>query len=89
MKWVLGWVERCVSKKYHNDKYVQLRIPVLRELVVASSTVLMAPCLKFEELFEVHSIIISHVEMSSMTVHGSWARNCPHTCISYLEKGAR
>ena len=59
MKWVLVWVEWCVSKKYHNDKYVQLWIPVLRKLVVASSTVLMAPCLKFEELSEVHSITTS------------------------------
>lgn len=24
------WFKRCVSKNYHNDKYVQLRIPVLK-----------------------------------------------------------
>lgn len=24
MDWV--WIERCVNKKYHNDKYVHLRI---------------------------------------------------------------
>lgn len=28
MNWV--WVERCVNYKYHNDKYVQLRVPVLK-----------------------------------------------------------
>lgn len=28
MNW--DWVKRCVNKKYHNDKYVQLRVPVLK-----------------------------------------------------------
>lgn len=59
MKWVLGWAERCVSKKYHNDKYVQLRVPVLRTLAVVSSTVPMAPFLELEDLFEIHSITTS------------------------------
>lgn len=50
MNWV--WVERCVNKKYHNDKYVQLRVPVLKNSCSIDDAH-AHPCLKFEKLFEV------------------------------------